>query len=156
MSYTFNISCCLRCQNRQKVCKGPCACTLDGKDIVAHAKAADCPLGLHRAVEADSVVKVMSLTARLWIELHLWALVADEANSPISEKTEWMEAWALKVPSCGECRQWWATWYAANPLDSNHTFAWTVKAHNAVNVKLRVKVWDVEIARAHYKEMTNG
>jgi hypothetical protein len=34
---------CHLCKDRKKNCNGPCACTVDGRDIIDHAKAGDCP-----------------------------------------------------------------------------------------------------------------
>jgi hypothetical protein len=40
-----NIAACHRCPRRQSSCAGACACLEDGRDIVEHASAGDCPLG---------------------------------------------------------------------------------------------------------------
>jgi hypothetical protein len=37
------ISTCHRCPLRQRPCAGPCPCTVDGADIIQHAKAGYCP-----------------------------------------------------------------------------------------------------------------
>jgi hypothetical protein len=37
---------CHRCPQRQAQCAGPCACKLDGRDIIDHAEKGDCPAGL--------------------------------------------------------------------------------------------------------------
>lgn len=36
---------CIKCAFRQQVCRGPCACTVDGRDILDHAAKGDCPKG---------------------------------------------------------------------------------------------------------------
>lgn len=41
----IRVSKCHRCEKRQKECNGPCACTIDGLDIIEHAKQGYCPLG---------------------------------------------------------------------------------------------------------------
>ncbi|MDB5356760.1 MAG: hypothetical protein JWN24_3213 [Phycisphaerales bacterium] len=40
-----NILICLQCDRRQKNCQGPCACTVDGRDIAQHYGTGQCPLG---------------------------------------------------------------------------------------------------------------
>ena len=40
-----NLKTCVSCQNRQRQCQGPCACTVDGRDIKDHAKSGECPDG---------------------------------------------------------------------------------------------------------------
>lgn len=39
------ILCCQACPKRQKECHGPCACTVDGVDIMEHARSGKCPEG---------------------------------------------------------------------------------------------------------------
>jgi hypothetical protein len=36
---------CHACEFRQQQCAGPCPCTVDGRDIIEHARAGDCPKG---------------------------------------------------------------------------------------------------------------
>lgn len=36
---------CVNCPRRQKVCAGPCVCTIDGVDIKEHARQRQCPEG---------------------------------------------------------------------------------------------------------------
>ena len=38
-----NIATCQTCPRRAKGCNGPCACTIDGRDIIEHARANYCP-----------------------------------------------------------------------------------------------------------------
>lgn len=38
-----NLAICLVCPRRQTACNGPCACTVDGRDILEHARSGDCP-----------------------------------------------------------------------------------------------------------------
>jgi hypothetical protein len=45
LSSQSDISVCHRCEHRQKQCNGPCACTIDGKDIIEHAASIGCPKG---------------------------------------------------------------------------------------------------------------
>jgi hypothetical protein len=42
-----NLAICHRCTHRASPCAGQCACGQSGRDIVAHAEAGNCPLGLH-------------------------------------------------------------------------------------------------------------
>lgn len=41
----MNIAHCHTCPARQRPCYGPCACTLDGRDIQEHARDGFCPRG---------------------------------------------------------------------------------------------------------------
>jgi hypothetical protein len=47
---------CHRCDERQKDCHGPCACTKDGRDIIEHATTHDCPLDLYPPRGAGDVL----------------------------------------------------------------------------------------------------
>jgi len=44
-TYENNIPICLACEYRKQSCNGPCPCTVDGRDIIDHAKSGDCPKG---------------------------------------------------------------------------------------------------------------
>ncbi|HZL36329.1 MAG TPA: hypothetical protein VFC78_13505 [Tepidisphaeraceae bacterium] len=44
----YNLAACHACPRRQSKCAGACACQVDGRDIIAHAQAGDCPLNLHQ------------------------------------------------------------------------------------------------------------
>lgn len=46
-----NLAACHRCPRRQPACSGACACLEDGRDIVDHASAGECPLGRHGVVK---------------------------------------------------------------------------------------------------------
>jgi hypothetical protein len=39
-----NLKICLSCEHLQRGCQGPCACTLDGREIKAHAAEGACPI----------------------------------------------------------------------------------------------------------------
>lgn len=39
------VTTCHLCPDRQTPCNGPCACTVDGRDILDHARKGDCPKG---------------------------------------------------------------------------------------------------------------
>ena len=39
------VTICHKCDRRQRECNGACACTVDGVDIIEHAKAGKCPAG---------------------------------------------------------------------------------------------------------------
>ncbi|HEX4795513.1 MAG TPA: hypothetical protein VH370_17105 [Humisphaera sp.] len=42
-----NLAACHRCPLRQEICRGACACTRDGRDIIALAEEGACPMGKH-------------------------------------------------------------------------------------------------------------
>lgn len=63
MSFDANIRACHACPLRQGTCAGPCPCTVDGRDIIDHAKAHDCPRGNYAARGlGDVVARVLSVT----------------------------------------------------------------------------------------------
>src|SRR5581483_12301385 len=43
MHFAANIMVCHTCRWRARNCTGPCPCVVDGRDIIEHAKTADCP-----------------------------------------------------------------------------------------------------------------
>jgi hypothetical protein len=57
-----NLSACHRCELMQSGCRGACACLQDGRDIIEHAQAGDCPLGKHEVPPSrglgDTIAKV--------------------------------------------------------------------------------------------------
>ena len=57
------IAICHRCPHRQRPCKGPCACTIDGVDIIEHAKSGECPNGRFDGILPDKPDPRARLTA---------------------------------------------------------------------------------------------
>lgn len=53
---------CHQCPKRQRPCNGPCACTLDGVDIIDHAEQRYCPAGRYRLGVGDVVARLLYLT----------------------------------------------------------------------------------------------
>jgi hypothetical protein len=53
---------CHRCPDRQRNCHGPCACTLDGRDILEHARERYCPAGRYQLGLGDTVAGVLHRT----------------------------------------------------------------------------------------------
>lgn len=53
----LNIHVCHRCDLRQKECAGPCACTVDGRDIIEHVEAGDCPEGKFSAQPTRNITE---------------------------------------------------------------------------------------------------
>ena len=90
--------------------------------------------------------------SELWSRLHLRALTLKTADDNV-----FLKRWEKQIPryttGCA-CKEFWAHWKRANKpcfQPSQSYFAWTVKAHNAVNKKLKRKEWSVEDARAYWK-----
>lgn len=113
---------------------------------------------VHSAKPQKSLATAESTTdtAGLWKELHLRAL-----NYTVGEKTSdasWLLAWTRKIPRFTKgcrCNEHWQKWYALNKPDyssSEAYFAWTVRAHNAVNERLKKPIWEVDQAREHYSK----
>ncbi len=82
----------------------------------------------------------------LWAQLHRRALQAEEND------TEWLTAFAYRLP-CAECRShFWALVLASPPVWGNGFFGWTVRLHNSVNLKLRKPLMAEADARTHWSE----
>lgn len=88
--------------------------------------------------------------SQLWKELHERAI-----SYTGKDDTKFIADWAAKIPrftkGC-KCNEFWQNWYAKNKADFSNTpdsyFAWTVKAHNAVNAKLNKKILLIDEAKA--------
>lgn len=93
-------------------------------------------------------------TTDLWKELHTRAL---KYVPNVRGDLTWLQEWSRKIPrftkGCA-CNEHWGKWYRLNPPDfktSDTYFAWTVKAHNAVNERLNKPLITVEQAKKLYK-----
>jgi hypothetical protein len=53
---------CVRCEHRQRTCDGPCPCTLDGRDILDHARERYCPAGRYQLGLGDTIAGVLHKT----------------------------------------------------------------------------------------------
>jgi len=63
MSTESNLTICHRCDRLARPCAGACICTADGRDIVDHAQAGDCPLARYPSRGlGDTVAKVTHAT----------------------------------------------------------------------------------------------
>lgn len=58
---------------------------------------------------------------------------------------EWFEKWKAMIP-CSSCREDFFAYLLTNPPRYNDWFAWTVEAHNWVNVKLKRTKMTIEEA----------
>jgi len=69
----------------------------------------------------------------------LWKSLHEEQNADDA----WFSSWREKVPNVGcSCRSWLDEWIKSNPpIYGDGWYDWTVKLHNAVNVKKGVAVW---------------
>ena len=80
----------------------------------------------------------------VWNDLHCRPLKTN-GTSPWTEGSNddaWMREWTKRIPrftkGC-KCNEHWSKWYPQNKPDYKSRdayFAWTVKAHNAVNARL--------------------
>ena len=86
----------------------------------------------------------------LWKELHERAL-----NFEGKEDRRYLYDFGRKIPrftaGC-KCREFWTIWIRSNPPDFKNYFAWTVKAHNAVNKKLNKPELTSEEAKKIYSK----
>jgi len=91
--------------------------------------------------------------SELWEQLHRNAL-----GYRGNDDSVFLTKWASRIPRYTKgcrCKEFWTKWRRANPPDFSSPeayFAWTVKAHNAVNQKLDRPVWTVEQALARWLE----
>lgn len=96
-----------------------------------------------------SSVNYKDCCPQLWKDLHIRALQNDQTNG-VTEQV-FLTTWMSRIPVRGcKCSDHWFNWYRYNHPDFNNYFAWTVKAHNAVNQKLRKPRWTVEEAREYW------
>jgi hypothetical protein len=89
------------------------------------------------------------IMSALWNELHKHALEFTGTNDSI-----FIAKFSKKIPrytSGCSCQEFWNNWVYLNPPTYNDYFAWTVKAHNAVNAKLHKPQISVEDAIKIYK-----
>lgn len=74
--------------------------------------------------------------SNLWTELHTRARSYTGTND-----VEYLKSFRARIPRYNHCKcqEFWDNWYRTNPPTygpNDEYFAWTVKAHNAVNKKL--------------------
>jgi hypothetical protein len=150
--FTILIQTCHRCKpwsqtQREGGCAGPCPCHFDGRDIIDHAKAGECPAGFYPALDSlpegadTSVAETTAWGPLLWERLHTLAN-ADDA---------WFMAWRQQIP-CGPCANGFADIIEEMPpVYGDGWFAWTVAAHNAVNRTLGKPEMTVEEAWERWK-----
>lgn len=94
---------------------------------------------------------------QLWAQLHNRAardayFVPSDAPDPEIE-LQWLARFANRIP-CAGCRRHWLEVIASLPPDfsSRHGyFAWTVRAHNAINVRLGKPTMKLQAARRLWK-----
>lgn len=53
---------CATCHHSQRQCKGKCACTIDGKDIMEHIAERYCPIGRYKLGLGDVVARITHAT----------------------------------------------------------------------------------------------
>jgi hypothetical protein len=99
--FPANITVCHRCRHRSPRCAGSCACEKSGRDIMAHAVAGDCPLGLHQPsnrgiplpgdiIEALAKRLGLARLARLWEK-------RTGRSCGCARRKEWMNGLARRV-----------------------------------------------------------
>lgn len=89
--------------------------------------------------------------SHLWAELHRRALMHREGAD-----WAWYNAWTDRIPKVGcSCRDNWKIWVSKNPPDWSNYWAWSVRAHNAVNQKLGKPEMSEELARRLWSAPTS-
>lgn len=59
MTFAERLRVCHKCEHRHRPCRGPCPCLIDGKDIIEHARAGECPKGKYtEPIQPGLVAKV--------------------------------------------------------------------------------------------------
>jgi hypothetical protein len=71
---------CARCPHSQRGCQGPCACTVDGRDILEHAAEGYCPLGRYKLGPGDVLAIIFHRTGIRWLVGLLWASCGCESK----------------------------------------------------------------------------
>jgi hypothetical protein len=152
---------------REPACNGACPCPRDGRDVIAHAKWLFCPAWLFgtgvapegwdalpqvKAGEAPTPEPPPDLTPlyhALWAELH----AAGKAATSVASFARYVrEDFTPRIP-CGPCQaRWRGLLERMPPEQAADPFAWTVDAHNAVNVELGKPEVSIEEAPAALKE----
>lgn len=101
--------------------------------------------------------KSKAATSDLWQQLHQHALQHKDGTND----TAWIATWSKQLPrfttGC-KCNEHWVKWLKANKPNfttRDTYFAWTVRAHNAVNARLGKPEYTVEQARK-YTEATHA
>lgn len=88
----------------------------------------------------------------LWHKLHIHAYLHKGGNDSLFIK-KFGEEIPRFMTGC-PCNEFWKKWIQTNPpnYDQGKYFEWTVKAHNAVNLKLGKRYYSVEEARAYISQ----
>ena len=92
----------------------------------------------------------------LWKELHLRSLATDKNDFLYLHV--WGSLLPHYTPSQCNCAEFWKKWMRDNPQEygqPNIYFAWTVKLHNAVNIKLKRDAWSFEDALSYWTDISN-
>jgi hypothetical protein len=97
-------------------------------------------------VNLQKVITPRVTTQELWRRLHYHALheFDPQVSGAAVREATWLLKWARDIPTYNgggcRCKEHWNQWYAKNrPTAADYAsaeayFAWTVKAHNSVNV----------------------
>lgn len=136
----LNLTTCTRCAGSPTVAGSVIKCPMDGGAILGHAQTGNCPKGI--LIKSDDNAPPPKTGEawgpRMWNMLH----TAKDADD------RWIRSFTANVP-CGPCKTGWRAILAEMPpVFGEGWFAWTVEAHNAVNVKLDKPTMTVEAARA--------
>jgi hypothetical protein len=65
---------CQKCDKRQRGCRGPCKCTVSGKDVREHQREGYCPLGLYtkEAIESSKAHQPKPKPYNEWPRFQKW------------------------------------------------------------------------------------
>lgn len=158
------VQACARCPRSAQNCAGSCPCTVDTKDITLHQARRYCPLARYgegsdakpagwdelpeaamppAPVPGEAPDDWSSRGPAMWAELHRRPLESQ------GDDAAWLEAFARRI-SCGDCREHWRSWVAANLPPEPLTFEWTWRAHRAVSERLGKPSPTFEEARAYW------
>jgi hypothetical protein len=82
---------------------------------------------------------------RMWAELHAWGRREDLLPTTPENRTAWLNLFTGRIP-CGKCKRHWAELLQKMPpplllLRGESLYAWTVAAHNDVNIRLGKPAW---------------
>lgn len=162
---------CVECPLRRVMPVGPPRCRISRRSLVAHARAEFCPHpdGPRHgaatppegweprpgAVPSTQPFDWTGTTRALWDELHRQALAA----TAVATFARYVRESFTPRVLCGPCKvKWQAILERMPPEAAVDPFAWSVDAHNAVNVELDPPkpVVSLEEARRLHEPTTGG
>lgn len=81
----------------------------------------------------------------IWERIHRFGL------NPQGDVVQWVVEWLESIPFEGcPCERHWKVWVAEHPIRYSDLFAWSVEAHNEVNLRTGRDPWAVDYAKLYW------